>query len=61
MTNYTLGSTGNDTATVILFVNIDDDDVVERDETFRIEVNTTLPRVKVVNSTNVTILNDDGE
>ena len=63
VTDYTFANTSNDTATVYLHIDIFDDDIVERNETFRIEVSTMQPRVKIMDSMNinVTILNDDGE
>jgi hypothetical protein len=61
MTNYKLARTSNGTATVQVFVDIVNDHMVERSETFCIEVHTPLPRVTIANCMNVSILNDDGE
>jgi hypothetical protein len=63
VTDYTFANTSNNTAKVYLQINIVDDFMVERNETFGIEVSTMQPRVKIMDSMNinVTILNDDGE
>jgi hypothetical protein len=59
-TNYTLDSTSNNSVTIPLYIHIVNDTIVEFDEIFHIQLKATQPRVNIVNSTKVTILNDDG-
>ena len=57
----TLLGTNNTTTTTELRITIKDEGILERDEYFRIKLNSVEPNIEIANSTSVIILNDDGE
>ena len=61
LTNCTLVSTSKNFSKIPLGIYIFNETIVEFDEIFRIKVETMHPRVNILNSTRVSILDDDGK
>ena len=59
--DVTLLATTNSMTTAELRITIQDEGILERDEDFTIELDTTETRINIANSTSVVIVNDDGE
>ena len=59
--SVTLYGTTNSTTTTELRIALKDENILEREENFRLVLTSNFTRVIIANSTSVNIINDDGE